>query len=315
MAEIEGSRRFARGVEWFKAQLPGQAGARIMLTRRWLSHTRVDLRIRRGGARCRPSFLIIGAMKAGTTSLFAYLTRHPQVIAPIIKEIRYFDWNWPRPLDWYWAHFPLVAEAQPARITGEASPFYLGHPKTAERVANVLPQVKLIALLRDPIGRAVSHYHHAFRAGWEKRTIEEALLADESFFMPDAGTLEERGPASASRNYIARGHYADQLERWFDRFDRSQILVLQSERFFADPVRVYAEVLDFLDLQSFQLNNVQPYNAGRYRSYLSKDLLQTLANHYVERNRRLYELLGVEFGWERGWQNGGMDYRLAAIHE
>lgn len=304
MTEIESSRRIARMAEWLNARVPQRLKAKIAPRRRQLRDTRLTLRMRRAEARCRPSFLIIGAQKAGTTSLFRYLARHPQIVAPIAKEIRYFDWYWSRPLDWYWAHFPLQSEMGPAGITGEASPDYLGHPAAAERLAGVLPQAKLIVLLRDPIGRAVSHYHHALRGGWESRSIEEAFLCDESLQSPELDALEHRGPAAFAHNYMARGYYADQLEWWFKRFDRSQFLVLQSETLFSNPNEVYEQALNFLALPSFQLREMEPYNAGRYRRYLSDELLQTLAAHYSEPNQRLYELLDTDFGWERFWQDG-----------
>ena len=89
---------------------------------------RARIRMMEEGDRLKPSFLIIGAKKAGTTALFNYLIRHPEVASPLVKEIHYFDYNWVQPLAWYLAHFPRRGNVSPEMVTGEASPTYLPHP-------------------------------------------------------------------------------------------------------------------------------------------------------------------------------------------
>src|SRR3954447_18625468 len=114
----------------------------------------VELRhsVRRPTARWRmvPDFLIIGAQRAGTTSLFHYLQRHPSVMQSSIKEVHYFDGSYNRGRRWYLSHFPLRRATSGGRITGEATPYYLFHPTVPTRVAVDFPDVKLIAILRDP---------------------------------------------------------------------------------------------------------------------------------------------------------------------
>ena len=137
------------------------------------------------GERISPAFMIIGVMKGGTTSLFQYLLMHPQIRPPFTKEIHYFDFNWTRPERWYAAHFPKTDRTLEGNISGEASPGYLLSPGAAERIAKRYPDIKLIAILRNPVYRAISHYFHERKLGWENRPMEEALLAPESFTYPD----------------------------------------------------------------------------------------------------------------------------------
>ena len=100
-----------------------------------------------------PDFLIIGAQKCGTSSMFAYLNQHPQMKLPDVKEIHFFDLNYSNGLDWYTSHFP-PASLSHRMVTGEASPYYLFHPHVPERVRLHCPDVKLVVMLRNPVDRA-----------------------------------------------------------------------------------------------------------------------------------------------------------------
>src|SRR5215216_7751234 len=129
-----------------------------------------------------PDFLVLGAQKAGTTALYAYLRRHPQIAGPSWKEVSFFDRHYARGESWYRGNFPSRPATWLARrragaepIVGEASPGYLFHPHAPQRVATLLPNVRLIALLRDPVDRALSHYHHELALGRESLSFEEAI--------------------------------------------------------------------------------------------------------------------------------------------
>ena len=155
----------------------------------------VSVRLRRrarlatASARRLPDFLVIGAQRAGSTSLFAQLCEHPGVAAPSHKEIHYFDLQSFRGLRWYRSHFPPAGRSR-GRITGEASPYYLFHPAVPARVAEALPDVRLVALLRDPVARAYSQYQLSVRDGHETLGFEEALASR-------AGAAGRRGGAAA----------------------------------------------------------------------------------------------------------------------
>jgi hypothetical protein len=184
--------------------------------------------------------------------------------------------------------------------TGEASPYYLFHPLVPGRVAEHLPRVKLIALLRDPVGRAYSHYQHEAARGFETLSFEEAIEAEPARLAGE----EERMLAEPlyhsfehqHHSYLARGCYADQLERWLARFDRSQLLVLSSERFFAEPEPTFARVLEFLELPAFAPDGYERHNGYDYTK-MGEAVRGRLTDHFREPNRRLYELVGDDFGW------------------
>jgi hypothetical protein len=184
--------------------------------------------------------------------------------------------------------------------TGEASPYYLFHPLVPDRVAEHLPQVKLIALLRDPVQRAYSHYQHELARGFETLPFEEAIEAEPARLAGEAerlaGDLAYRSFEHQHHSYLARGCYAEQLDRWRARFDGDQLLVLSSERFFAEPEPTFARVLEFLELPAFSPAAWEKHNAYDYRQ-MGDEVRGRLVEHYREPNRRLYESLGDDFGW------------------
>ena len=117
--------------------------------------------------RALPDFLIVGAQKGGTSSLYAYLAQHPSVLPSFRKEVKFFDCNYFCGHTWYRAHFPLRYKlSRGNRITGEGTPNYLFHPTALQRLALTLIDVKIIILLRNPADRAYSHYQH------QKREVE-----------------------------------------------------------------------------------------------------------------------------------------------
>src|SRR5881398_2123099 len=209
------------------------------------------------GVRPLPDFLIIGAQKAGTTALYAYLREHPAITGPPWKEVSFFDRHYRRGAAWYRGNFPnrlylrrVHARSGARPIVGEASPSYIFHPLAPERVATLAPNVRLIALVRNPIDRALSHYHHEVALGREPLSFEAALDAE-----PDRTRGEEerlvREPGYFSHawwnyTYLARGRYADQLERWLALFPREQMLVLASDDLAAAPAEAHGRVLEFL---------------------------------------------------------------------
>jgi hypothetical protein len=163
-----------------------------------------------------PDFLLIGATKCGTTSLHRWLRAHPEIFMPE-KEVRFFttEHNWGRGLDWYRSRF---AAAEAARAVGEASNSYTRHPVYAgvpDRIAETLPEVRLVYVARNPMRRLESHYRHRLATGWEWRGADAAIAEDP--------------------RYVAASLYGAQMAEYLRRFDRSRILLLRAERLFADP--------------------------------------------------------------------------------
>lgn len=256
-----------------------------------------------------PDFLIIGAAKCGTTSLYDYLVQHPNVLQTFngIKEVQFFDRNFKKGLSWYKGHFPTKKEKRQAEIksdgnilVGEATPAYLFYPHCPGLIQETLPNVKLIVLLRNPIERAYSNYQHNVRQGWEKRSFFKAIEVelqtkkdDLDNFLSD---LEQKSNPNHNIGYLARGIYVDQLERWFQHFSPTQFLILKSEDLFSDPESIYWRVLEFLELPNCQRVEFKKLNAGNYPDIGSK-LQVRLADYYQNHNKKLYDLLKINFSW------------------
>ena len=190
------------------------------------------------GLRRGPDFVIIGAKRGGSTSLYNYVLEHPS-IAPLfpgrqhIKGPHYYDTGYARGLTWYRSHFPIeIAGRQAVRplirpsICGEASPYYLFHPLAAERLARDFPEVRIIVVLRDPVERAYSHFKERTHHGGETLSFEDALAAEEDRLRGEAERIvAEPSYLSAeheNHSYLAQGRYLDMLPRWFSLFPREQ---------------------------------------------------------------------------------------------
>lgn len=257
-------------------------------------------------ARPLPDFLILGAQKAGTTALYAYLREHPALTGPAWKEVSFFDRHFWRDEAWYRGNFPnkvylraIRARAGVDPIVGEASPSYVFHPHAPERAAELVPDARLIVLVRNPVDRALSHYHHEVALGREPLPFEQALDDEETRM---AGELERmRDPRYFSYawwnfTYQERGRYAEQLERWLELFPHEQLLVIPSEDLLQRPRETYAHVLDFLGAPQHELA-AYPRMFERDYPMMDPATRDRLREHFAEPNRRLYELLGRDLGW------------------
>lgn len=271
-----------------------------------------------------PDFVVIGTQKGGTSSLYEYLIRHPRITSAFVKEVHYFSGSMGRKGDLpgriadrlgartglvYRAHFPSVvyrrySDRRGGRIlTGEATPYYLFHPAVPARMRKLLPEAKLIVLLRDPVSRAYSHYHHEKRLGREKLTFEEAVEREEPRLAADEKKIFAHPPRYSfphhHYSYLARGLYFQQIARWREHFPESRFLVLKSEDFFTDPASALERVQNFLGLPVVPGGEYGRYNEGNYPP-MSKSMREWLDDYYGSHNERLYEYLGTDFGWGRG---------------
>jgi len=233
-----------------------------------------------------PDFLILGAQKAGTTALYAYLRRHPAITGPSWKEVSYFDRHYARGPSWYRGNFPNLLRAR-GELVGEASPSYLFHPLAPQRVKELLPEARLVALVRNPVDRALSHYNHEVALGREPLSFEDARLrADPRYFSSEWW----------SHTYKARGRYAEQLEHWLEVFPREQLLILPSEDLLGEPERAHAQVLAFLGAPPHRLDSYPRVFERQYEG-MKPETRARLADYFAEPNRRLYELLGRDLAW------------------
>lgn len=253
-----------------------------------------------------PDFIIIGAQKCGTSALYDGLCAHPNVASAWIKEVHFFDLDYEKGLAYYRRYFrPLweiaVSRAMGKRwVTGEASPYYIYHPRVAARIAKDLPHVKLIVLLRNPVDRAFSNYQHEVRNGFETLPFEEALLAEEQRVAPDREAMA-RDPLFKPYNhphfsYVNRGLYAQQLDVWFRHFPREQFFIATNEELDRDYNGVFGRVCQFLKIPVVQAKAVRSH-VGGYNEQMSAETREQLTQFFRPHNERLYGLIGRDLGW------------------
>lgn len=248
-----------------------------------------------------PEFVIIGAQKGGTSSLFKYLEPHPDLLMSYRKQVHFFDKLYHRGVKYYRSNFPIKAFSR-GRLTGEATPYYIFHPEVPARIHKVLPNAKLILLVRNPIDRAYSHYNMKVNQGWESiPTFDEAIEKEGERIERELAKMKEnpRYYSKDLRNftYLARGRYAEQLERWLQYYPLEQIRVYQSEQFFEDPMAVLRDIYDFLGIQDFEPQNLKIYNKRHYEP-MPPAMRAHLRAYYQPHNERFYELIGKRFDWD-----------------
>ena len=230
---------------------------------------------------------------------------HPYTKGVPYKELHFFNSHYEKGHLWYRAHFPLswnmrAKDGIQKLLTGEKTPAYLAHPEVPKRVKNLIPDVKLIVMLRNPIDRAYSHYNMCVRDGWEKLSFEEALDSEEKRLQE---VLNKYGPIEMWKHpstryflYKYRGHYAEHLKRWFEFFSRDQFIILKSEDYFEDPTRIFLKVQDFIGLPHWKPTEIKLPKRGR-RKPLSQETREKLREYFRPLNEELYQLLGKDFGW------------------
>ncbi len=245
-----------------------------------------------------PSFIIIGPMKTATSALYKYINQHPQVLPCIEKEVHFFSNNnkYPHGKDWYIAHFPLIPEGEHF-ITGEASPGYIVN-NIQQRVFEMFPSIKLIALIRDPVDRAFSHYQHNVKHGFERRSFKEAINSE----LEVLKSVEN--PAEAAQKwrwgihpgYLLIGFYYYFLKQWLDIFPRDQLFIINNQDLLINPSVTMKQVFKFLGLPEHVEVEYPKYYAGSYEP-IDEGMRQTLNDVFQQHNQKLEEYLNLNLKW------------------
>ncbi|GGJ99568.1 hypothetical protein GCM10010123_31840 [Pilimelia anulata] len=252
-----------------------------------------------------PSFLICGGQRCGTTSLYRALAAHPAILKAVLhKGVHYFDTGYARGPQWYRGHFPTQRAAARVRAatgvnpqTFESSPYYMYHPLAGRRIAAGLPKAKLLVLVRDPVERAYSQHAHEVARGFEPLTSFPDALAAEPRRLAGQEERLATDPAYYSFShqhhaYLARGEYASRLAKLADVLGRERIHVVESERFFTTPEKVYDEVLAFLGLPSMGYPDFARHNARPRPAPMDPNLRAALWDYYAPYDEHLGHWLG-----------------------
>ena len=297
MAESSGVRRLTRFVREHSPH------GLVVLLRRWLRAWGVLT----SRWRLRPSFVILGAQRAGTTTLYRVLSEHPAVARPTVsKGIGYFDLNYHRGTRWYAGHFPLARLARrrhgPDAVTFETSGYYLFHPLVPERIARDLPGVRVVVMVREPVERAYSAHRHELARGFETEEFEQAVALEEERL---AGEVERivADPTYESfhhrhHGYLARSRYSEQVEHFIDALGPDRVYVVDADAFFIDPDAEFDRLRAWLGLPEWKPEKVEQWNA-RPRSPMDPALRERLERHFEPYDARLAEQMGRTPSWRK----------------
>ena len=239
--------------------------------------------------------MIIGAQKSGTTSAYSYINDHPSVRRAARKEVHYFDLHYRRSVAWYQSFFPM-GNGRRRWVTGEASPSYMMDPQVPQRVHDLIPDVRIVVLLRDPIERAYSHFNHMRETGVEPiGNFVEALEAEQERMQE----VDSFGEASIMRlrfAYARRGFYGEQLQRWFDLFPRNSIRVFLTTELANSSQTFASAAYSFLQLPPHRLRNTKVRNS---RSYDPMPVMayERLSKIYAEDGAVVEKLTGLSVPW------------------
>ncbi len=261
------------------------------------------------GQRVLPDFMLIGAQKGGTSSLFLNLLHHPEVIPPLHKEMFFFDDFYDKGLRWYLAHFPQRTELENHRgkinrcpATCDGTITYLTHPLAPSRIREHVPGARFLVLLRNPVNRAYSHYRHMIRDRFETREFSkiinweyehlQPLFYDKNY--PDK--LEDPHFALNTR-YLSRGLYAIHLRRWFKYFPREQFYIIENKNYFANEDAEFQSILRFLGLSEWKPEKHEKINVGTYRSPMPDNDRELLEDFFKPHNEDLNKLLKWDTDW------------------
>ena len=287
----------------------------------WIASSPRRWHWRTARVRALPHFVVLGGMKCGTTALFRTLAQHPQIVASLVKEVHFFDLNFRHGLRWYRQFFPMIPWLYAKRLltrkpmlTGEGSPYYLFHPHAPRRLHATVPQAKLIAIVRDPVDRAFSHYRHIVRTRGETMTFDQVLAKEHASFADELERMrrDETYDSPTHRFYslVARGIYVEQLKAYHELFPRDQLLVLNSEEYFANPGATVQRVLAFLGVDASSPNGVARPAPARHAG-VPAEAAERLRAYFAPYNQQLYNYLGIDFGWDRAARDRAAGHRAA----
>ncbi len=234
-----------------------------------------------------PDFIIIGAHRSGTTSLYEYLIQHEHILPALRKEVNFWSNYYRFGLTWYRGNFPLESECR-GKITGEASVSYMRYAALASDIRRDVPGVKIIAILRNPVDRTFAHYNGmANHLKTENRSLEQALREEDRVHSPPPHL-----------QYKKQSIYADLLAPYFEEFERKNILILDFNELSASPEKTLKRTCNFLGISQRGKYDLAPRNHLAYPQKLPNHIRAELERFFRPHNERLFDLVGQRFDWQ-----------------
>ena len=254
-----------------------------------------------------PNFFVIGPGRTGTTSLYHYLDQHPCITKSAYDELGYFDDNFHLGFNWYRSLFPTKFTQQKIEskykkfLTYDVTPGYIRRPWAARRISSYFPNTKLISVLRNPVDKTYSHYNLGVNDGNVKRSFEEVIKYDlkqlENFSDSYSKTSDDYFKNVVENSFVAWGFYLEQLDIWFKLFPKKQILIIKSEDLANKTTEVIQDIFNFLELPEYKIKDVSKHRVSDY-SKMNSSTRKTLVEFFKPYNKKLYEFLDRDFGWD-----------------
>lgn len=252
-----------------------------------------------------PDFIIIGAKRCGTTSLYHYLGLHPSIKRSSHDHLGFFDDNYHLGMQFYRSFFPTIFEKKTCLkktgkfLTYDVTSSYIQDAKNAERIHNVFPEIKLIAILRNPVDRAYSEYN--LHCSTDPKMNDFEFYVDREIKEIEDNeknnTSSDLNPfASGKKNYLRKGFYFEQLDPWFDLFPKENIHIISTEHLGERPNDVMKSIFGFLDVDYYQINTEKKHEKGNYKK-MNDNTRERLQKFFASKNKKLYDLIGIDLGW------------------
>jgi len=255
--------------------------------------------------RVSPNFFVIGGVRCGTTSLYHYLGQHNCIKQAAYDELGYFDDNFHLGLNWYRSLFPTkfmqkkIESEYKKFLTYDVTPFYIYNPLVVDRIFKFSPNAKIIAVLRNPIDRAYSNYNSKMQAeGDTKTTFEEIINPEIEIIEKNKKNIDDYAflVNTFYELLLARGFYAKQLEFWFKKFPRKNILLISSEELATNTDKTISEIFEFLEVPIQKISDLTKQNVIKYPK-MKDSTREILINFFKPYNEKLFGMLGRRFNW------------------
>jgi len=253
-----------------------------------------------------PDFIVIGAKRCGTTSLYHYLGLHPCIKRSSHDHLGFFDDNFRLGINWYKSYFPTVftkyyvKSCEKYFMTYDVTATYIRRPWSATNILKTLPNIKLLVILRNPIDRAYSDYNDRENSRKTNITFEDTIKEEIKMLEKEANETGSReyDASIMQKSVLAKGFYADQLKTWFNLFPKENILILLTEDFSINPNKTFEEISNFLKLPNYNIKNFEKKNVGKYQK-MNPETRKFLINYYKPYNEQLYKIVEKNFNWDK----------------
>lgn len=249
-----------------------------------------------------PNFIIIGAKRCGTTSLYNYLAQHPCIVKSSHDHLGFFDDNFDLGLNYYRSFFPskitsfFIKRKFKNFLTYDVTSTYILNETTAKRIFNTLPGVKIIAILRDPVLRAYSEYNETLKTNNKTEDFSILLNRLRNTSMSESSQDRPHHESFITPNILNKGFYYEQLESYFKLFDHKNILILSTEDLSENPQKTFDQIFEFLNVERFEIDSSKKFSANKYTS-LDDNSKNKLNELFHEQNQKLFALIGKKFKW------------------